>query len=62
MSEKPEKILTKIDVVLERNGKSIRCIYLNDRRIAGAKPYASENLKWLSISGDEAETFIALGI
>ena len=31
-------------VVVSTHRGGIRCVYLNDHRIAGAKPYISENL------------------
>lgn len=33
-----------LTVVNQRRGFGIRCVYLNNYRIAGAKPYVSENL------------------
>lgn len=33
-----------LDVVFNRDGKNIRCVYINNYRIVGAKPYVSENL------------------
>lgn len=31
-------------IVNQKRGQGIRCVYLNSHRIAGAKPYVSENL------------------
>lgn len=34
-------------VVFEKNKNKIRCIYVNDHRIVGDKPYVSENLPFI---------------
>lgn len=44
-----------ISVVFNRDGKSIRCIYLNNYRICGAKPYVSENLQQFDFTIDAAD-------
>lgn len=33
-----------VTIVMERDRKRIRCIYINDHRVVGGKPYVSENL------------------
>ena len=39
-----------------------RCVYLNDHRIAGGKPYVSENLPWRSMDLDVREALAAFSI
>lgn len=38
-----------------------RCVYVNDHRVAGKKPYVSENLPQWSFTVDEDEILRALG-
>ena len=38
-----------------------RCVYVNDTRVAGNKPYVSENLPQWSFTVDEDEILRALG-
>lgn len=39
-----------------------RCVYINDYRVAGAKPYVSENLLQHSFNVQRSEIFRALGV
>lgn len=52
-----ESKIKEIEVVLNEGKQSIRCIYLSNGnsglRVAGGKPYYSENLKTLTIPVDE---------
>lgn len=38
-----------------------RCVYINDYRVAGGKPYVSENLPQHSFTINEDEILYALG-
>lgn len=50
-----EKAIT-VDIV------GTRCVYLNDHRIAGGKPYVSENLPWRSMGLSVREALAAFSI
>lgn len=47
------KTEVSIDVVLIRG--EVRCVYLNDYRIVGSKPYVAENPKYISFTTTEEE-------
>ena len=42
-----------LQVVLEKNGRGIRAVYLNDSRIAGRKPWAAEGLPFINVKINE---------
>lgn len=54
MVKEEKKTDVEVQVVMNRDG-TIRCIYLNNFRIIGGKPYVSENLayKTFTVSLDD---------
>lgn len=51
----------QLTLVREKSGNRIRCIYLGDLRVFGAKPYVSENLphEFFQIEARDLEAVLA---
>lgn len=58
----PPEMTLQLVVVLEPKGRGVRCVYLGDRRIAGGKPYASEDLPHTHYTVPMADVLEAVGL